>query len=66
MAPPTGQEMWLSIYISLFQQIYKQMNHEWIYCTTLICQQRIENSIVNKTYERKAVSENLKATNIIQ
>ena len=41
------------------------MNHEWIYCTTLICQQRIENSIVNKNLWKKSLSENLKSINII-
>ena len=49
VAPPTGLKMRLSTYILLlFQRIYKQMNRKWIYCTTLICQQRIKNSMVKK------------------
>ena len=44
------------------------MNRDWIYCTTLICQQRIENSMVNKNLwkkSKKTVSENPKSTIII-
>ena len=42
------------------------MNGEWIYSASLICQQRTENSIVNKNiWKKKTVSENPKSTNII-
>ena len=50
-----GLKMRLSIYILLLlQRIYKQMNRKWIfYCTNLICQQQIENSMVKKNLWKK-------------
>ena len=41
------------------------MNRKWIYCMTLICQQRIENSIVYKKWWKKTIRENLVSTNIL-
>ena len=39
------------------------MNHEWIYCTTLICHNGSKTVWSARIYERKTVSENLKSTN---
>ena len=39
------------------------MNHERIYCTTLICHSGSKTVWSARIYERKTVSENLKSTN---